>query len=43
MAVLGAAVLVSACAAWALSAQAGKSIQLAPLVRILGENAGASD
>ena len=39
---LGAVVLVSAGGAWAVLACAGKACHLDPLVRTLGENAGAS-
>ena len=42
VAVLGEAVLVSACVVWAVSAQDGKAGHLSPLLRTLGDNAGAS-
>ena len=42
MAGLGAEVLVSAGAAWAVSARAGKTGHSYPLGRKLGENAGVS-
>ena len=39
---LGAAVSVSAGAAWAVSVRSGKAVYSAPILRILGENAAAS-